>query len=156
VIPPQTVVTLYIYRVGRSCPARNPFTARNSQGLLYSTRTRGPLIRPVWPLPDRLQDTPPVKPLRNTGLTDGVSLIGLVPNLGANIYPLFFSKACCLKNNPKVDVTLHRPFFGLRAIFALNRPYPIKHPARHLDEISSSEDHVWFEDRWMVAPLCDE
>jgi hypothetical protein len=52
--------------------------------------------------------------------------------------PLFFSKACCLKNNPKVDVTLHRPFFGLRAIFALNRPYPIKHPARHLDEISSS------------------
>jgi hypothetical protein len=21
---------------------------------------------------------------------------------------------------------------------------------------SPSEDHVWFEDRWMVAPLCDE
>jgi hypothetical protein len=21
---------------------------------------------------------------------------------------------------------------------------------------SSSEDHVWFEDRWMVASLCDE
>jgi hypothetical protein len=22
--------------------------------------------------------------------------------------------------------------------------------------ISSSEDHMWFEDRWMVASLCDE
>jgi hypothetical protein len=22
--------------------------------------------------------------------------------------------------------------------------------------ISSSEDHVWFEDQWMVASLCDE
>jgi hypothetical protein len=21
---------------------------------------------------------------------------------------------------------------------------------------ANSEDHVWFEDRWMVAPLCDE
>jgi hypothetical protein len=27
VMPPQTVVALYIYRVGRSCLARNPFTA---------------------------------------------------------------------------------------------------------------------------------
>jgi hypothetical protein len=27
-----------------------------------------------------------------------------------------------------------------------------------LDEMKSrpSEDHVWFEDRWMVASLCDE
>jgi hypothetical protein len=23
-------------------------------------------------------------------------------------------------------------------------------------EIQVSEDHVWFEDRWMVASLCDE
>jgi hypothetical protein len=84
VMPPQTAVTLYIYRVGRSCPARNPFTSRNSQGLLNSTRTRGPPVRPVWPLPDRLQDAPPVRPLRDTGLTGGISLIGLVPNLGAN------------------------------------------------------------------------
>jgi hypothetical protein len=84
VMPPRTVVTLYIYRVGRSCPARNTFTARNLQGLLNSTRTRGPPVRPVWPLPDRLQDTPPVRPLRNTSLIGGVSLIGHVPNLGAN------------------------------------------------------------------------
>jgi hypothetical protein len=23
-------------------------------------------------------------------------------------------------------------------------------------ELNYSEDHVWFEDRWMVASLCDE
>jgi hypothetical protein len=23
-------------------------------------------------------------------------------------------------------------------------------------EVKPSEDHVWFEDRWMVASLCDE
>jgi hypothetical protein len=117
VIPPKMVVVLYIYRVGRSCPARNPFTTRNSQGLLNSTQTRCPPVRPVWPLPDRLQDTPPVRPLRDTGLTGGVSLIGLVPILGANICPPFFSKACCLKNNSKVDVTLHRPFFWSKGDF---------------------------------------
>jgi hypothetical protein len=49
VMPPQTAVALYIYRVGRSCPARNPFTTRNSQGLLNSTRIRGPPVRPVRP-----------------------------------------------------------------------------------------------------------
>jgi hypothetical protein len=38
----------------------------------------------VWPLPDRLQDAPPVRLLRDTSLTDGISLIGLVPNLGVN------------------------------------------------------------------------
>jgi hypothetical protein len=47
VMPPQTVVALYIYRVGRSCPARNPFTTRNSQGLLNSTQTQGPSVRPT-------------------------------------------------------------------------------------------------------------
>jgi hypothetical protein len=49
VMPPQTAVALYIYRVGRSCLARNPFTTRNSQGLLNSTRARGPPVRPVRP-----------------------------------------------------------------------------------------------------------
>jgi hypothetical protein len=49
VMPPQTVVALYIYRVGRSCPARKPFTTRNSQGLLNSTWIRGPPVRPVRP-----------------------------------------------------------------------------------------------------------
>jgi hypothetical protein len=23
-------------------------------------------------------------------------------------------------------------------------------------EVDGGEDHVWFEDRWMVASLCDE
>jgi hypothetical protein len=49
VMPPQTAVALYIYRVGRSCPARNPFTTRNSQGLHNSTRTQDPPVRPVRP-----------------------------------------------------------------------------------------------------------
>jgi hypothetical protein len=47
VIPSQTA--LYIYRVGRSCPARNPFTSWISLGLLNSTRTQGPPVRPVRP-----------------------------------------------------------------------------------------------------------
>jgi hypothetical protein len=49
VMPPQTVVALYIYRVGRSCPAMNPFTTRNLQRLLNSTQTRGSPVRPVKP-----------------------------------------------------------------------------------------------------------
>jgi hypothetical protein len=98
-MPLQTVVALYIYRVERSCLARNPFTARNSQGLLNSARTRGPLVRPVrlvWPLPDWLQDAPPVRPLRDTDPTGGVSLIGLVPNLGANTIFLQQQPICLL------------------------------------------------------------
>jgi hypothetical protein len=49
VMPPQAAVTLYIYRVGRSCPVRNPLTTRNSQELHNSTRTQGPPVRPVRP-----------------------------------------------------------------------------------------------------------
>jgi hypothetical protein len=49
VMLPQTVVALYIYNVGRSFPTRNHFTTRNSQGLLNSTRTRGPPVGPVRP-----------------------------------------------------------------------------------------------------------
>jgi hypothetical protein len=48
-MPPQMAVALYIYRVGRSCPARNPSTTRNSQELLNSARSRGPPVRPVRP-----------------------------------------------------------------------------------------------------------
>jgi hypothetical protein len=49
VLAPQPVVALCTYRVGRSCPLRKPFTSRNSLGFLNSTRTRGPLVRPVRP-----------------------------------------------------------------------------------------------------------
>jgi hypothetical protein len=81
VMPPQTVVAIYIYRVGRSCPARNPFPARNSQGLLNSARTRGPPVRPTGQTGVAVTGS---TTRRSTGLTGGVSLIGLVPNLGAN------------------------------------------------------------------------
>jgi hypothetical protein len=89
-MPPQTVVALYIYRVGRSCPARNPFTTRNSQGLHNSTRTRGPPVRPVWPTGQTCVAIAGSATRHPTGLTGGVSLIGLVPNLGANICPPIF------------------------------------------------------------------
>jgi hypothetical protein len=49
VIPPQTAMALYIYRVGRSCSARKPFTSRYSLGFLNSTWTRGPPVGPVRP-----------------------------------------------------------------------------------------------------------
>jgi hypothetical protein len=91
VMPPQMTVALYIYRVGGLAPQeillqleiRKDSTILLGLGVHRSDRS-GPPVRPVWPLPDRLQDTPPVRPLRDTGLTGGVSLIGLVPNLGAN------------------------------------------------------------------------
>jgi hypothetical protein len=34
---------------------------------------------------------------------------------------------------------------------------PNRSQSRGIEEIASlGEDHVWFEDRWMVASLCDE
>jgi hypothetical protein len=101
VMPPQTDVSLYIYRVRRSCPVRNPLQLeiRKDSSILLGlgVHRSGPPVRPVWLLPDRLQDAPPVRLLRDTGLTDSVSLIGLVQIFGANICPLFFSKASYLK-----------------------------------------------------------
>jgi hypothetical protein len=29
-------------------------------------------------------------------------------------------------------------------------------PTEGLGGVASLEDHVWFEDRWMVTSLCDE
>jgi hypothetical protein len=91
VMPPQTSVALYIYRWGGLAPQgillqleiRKDSSILLGLGVHRSDRS-GPLVRPVWPLPDRLQDALPVRPLRDTGLTGGVSLIGLVPNLGVN------------------------------------------------------------------------
>jgi hypothetical protein len=40
-------VALYIYRVGRSCPARKSFYKPNLSGLLNLARNRGAPIRPV-------------------------------------------------------------------------------------------------------------
>jgi hypothetical protein len=44
---PQSVVALYIYRVGRSCPARKSFYKPNLSGLLNFARNRGAPVRPV-------------------------------------------------------------------------------------------------------------
>jgi hypothetical protein len=80
VIAPQTVLVLYIYRVARSCAARNSFTARNSHGLLNSTRTRGLPVRPTGQTSVAVVESatrcPTGRPLRDTGLTGSVSLIG--------------------------------------------------------------------------------
>ena len=44
---PQSAVTLYIYRVGWTCPARNPITDLKSMKITSYTRT---LLRPVRPV----------------------------------------------------------------------------------------------------------
>jgi hypothetical protein len=45
--PPQSVVALYIYRVGRSCPARKSFYQSNLPGLLNLARNQGAPVRSV-------------------------------------------------------------------------------------------------------------
>jgi hypothetical protein len=125
VMPPQTAVALYIYRVGRSCPAKNPFTTRNSQGLLNSTRTRGPPVRPVRPTGQTGVAVAGSATRRPTGQTVKGHRSGRwrqpdrpCAKFGCeHMPPCFFSKACCLKNNSKVDVTLHRPFFWSKGDF---------------------------------------
>jgi hypothetical protein len=37
-----------------------------------------------------------------------------------------------------------------------NNPVALCHPLPYGRRTAPSEDHVWFEDRWMVASLCDE
>jgi hypothetical protein len=86
VMPPEMAVTLYIYRVERSCPARYPCTTQNSHGLLNSTRTQGPPVRSVRPTGQTGVAVAGSATRHPTGLTGGVSLIVLVPNLGANIF----------------------------------------------------------------------
>jgi hypothetical protein len=78
-MPPETVVALYIYRVGRSCPARNPFTTRNPQVLLNSTRT----------LVHRSDRCDHYRMGHKTPhQSDRWCVIGLMPNLGANRWAL--------------------------------------------------------------------
>jgi hypothetical protein len=87
VMPPQTVVAL-IFIGWEVLLRKESFYSSDSLILLelgvHWSDWSGPLVRLVWPLPDRLQDAPPVRSLQDTSLTDGVSLIGLVPNSSAN------------------------------------------------------------------------
>jgi hypothetical protein len=92
VMPPQTAVAPYIYRVGGIAPQgillqleiRKDSSILLGLGVHRSDDRSSPPVRPVWPLPDQLQGAPPVRSLRDTDLTGGVNLIGLVLILGAN------------------------------------------------------------------------
>jgi hypothetical protein len=64
----------------------------------------------------------------------------LLPNLGVNTCPLFFSKACMLKNNSKDDKTVVDHFYAM-GDFHRNRPWTFKHLALHLDRTSSNISH---------------
>ena len=72
---PQSAVALYIYRVGWTYPASNPFYRSRSIRILivlgfrvdWSDRSDPP-IRPIGALPDKKQDRP-VKPLTGAGPT---------------------------------------------------------------------------------------
>jgi hypothetical protein len=64
----------------------------------------------------------------------GPGLIGLpspsrpLPILGVKTCPLFFSKACVLKNNSKDDNTIVDRFFMLRAILTVGEFKRTRHP----------------------------
>ena len=45
----QSAVTIYIYRVGRTYPARNPIYRSKSVKILFCTRTPHGLVRSVYP-----------------------------------------------------------------------------------------------------------
>ena len=54
-LSPQSAVTLYIYRVGKTYPARNPvYRSKSIKNPNYS-RTPPRPVRPVGLLPDQLQ-----------------------------------------------------------------------------------------------------
>ena len=71
-------MTLYIYRVGKTYPARNP--VYRSKSIKNSNCTRTP------------------RPVRPPGHTGQTGLFRLLPILVVNICPLFFGKACVPKN----------------------------------------------------------
>jgi hypothetical protein len=109
VMPPQTVMVLYIYRVGRSCPARNPFTTQNSQGLHNSNRTRGPPVRSIRPTGQTGVAVAGSATRRPTGQTvEGHrSDRWRQPNrpcakFGREHMPPVFCKACCFFSKPAI------------------------------------------------------
>ena len=106
----QSAVTLYIYRVGKTYPARNPVYRSKSIKNSNCTRTPPRPVRPVGPtdqtgrtyrsdrlvMPNRLQTPRPVRPPGHTGQT---GLYRLLPILVVNICPpVFLVKLACQKN----------------------------------------------------------
>jgi hypothetical protein len=55
------------------------------------------------------------------------------------------SKAVCIINDLERDISLNDPV-GSKTVGLWEAS----------GAFHGSEDHVWFEDRWMVASLCDE
>ena len=81
-------MTLYIYRVGWTYPARNPIYRSKSMKNPSCTRTLPGPVRPVGPISQTLPDRPQCLDRSDR----------LVPILAVNICPLFFYKACLPKN----------------------------------------------------------
>ena len=87
----QSAVTLYIYRVGRTYPARNPVYRSKSMKNPSCTRTLPGSVRPVGPC--RTGHSASTGQTARSDRSDR-----LVPILAVNICPLFFGKACLPKN----------------------------------------------------------
>jgi len=100
-------VTLYIYRVWLTYPARNPITDLNLQKVLVVLGFQV----------DR--SDPPVRPLSSTGQT---GLFDQCQFWSSTYAPLFFGDASMPKNKSlnqnclRTMINMHRPYFVLRAM----------------------------------------
>ena len=122
----QSAVTLYIYRVGKTYPARNPVYRSKSIKNSNCTRTPPRSVRPVGPTgqtgwscqivyrrldrSDRL-DTP-VRPVCS----------GYCQFWSSTYAPLFFGKACVPKNTSLDQNCLKVTISNASAIYSLNMP----------------------------------
>jgi hypothetical protein len=69
-------------------------------------------VRPPGPLCARPATGHPVRPPLGPGLTGLSGPSRLLPILGVNTCPLFFNKACVLKNNSKDDKAVVGHFYA--------------------------------------------
>ena len=99
---PQSAMTLYIYRVGWTCPARNPITRFKSMKITSCTRTLLGPVRLVGPTDqtDRLCQT-------SYGITD--RLVWSAANFGRQHAPgpkhcSDDAKGCCVRANGVCNV----------------------------------------------------
>ena len=93
-------MTLYIYRVGWTYPARNPITDLNLQRVLvvlgFRVDRSDPPVRPVGVARPATWSRP-VRPLKSTGQT---GLFDQCQFWSSTYVPLFFGDASMLKNKP--------------------------------------------------------
>ena len=108
-------MTLYIYRVGWTYPARNPITDLNLQRVLV-------VLGFQVDRSDR--SDPPVRSLKSTGQT---GLFYQCQFWSSTYAPLFFGDASMPKNKPmdqnclKTMINMHRPYFVLMAINSIGQ-----------------------------------